>query len=312
MLASQRIGGEQPELDRQGQPVKWDRVYRVTRGQKKRPPKARHDAPDSAACKKALNSGAQPLPPPIDQDSLVVSHVVDIWRHSTVQFASRDPLTSSYHTDYSMYNRLMQSMAFITLCSSLQWPKHEIDMVCAAIPALVAEQPAMVCDLLNFLTTWEPPESFKGFKFLRDHLFAYIRNMSRRILPEASSLRLLTAQLYDRETFTRLGASIAKAKIDTMWNTTVGDAGYPQHDRPFFRQVLINAILVVMDYGELEFASTFLARLAKYDAKEPYYVAACVRLSERQGNLEEVVSRRDEVLPRTETPNIKSNPSMLS
>ena len=176
-------------------------------------------------------------------------------------------------------------------------------MICDAIPALVAEQPAMVCDLLNFLTTWEPPESFRGFKILRDQLFTYIRSMSHKILPEASPFRRFTFQLHDREAFTRLGATIAKAKVDTMWNTTVGPAGQTQHDRPFFRQVLINAILVVMDYGELEFASMLMKKLADYDPEDPYYLAACARLCELQGKYEEVKANSHEALALNNTLN---------
>ena len=248
-----------------------------------------------------MTLAAPSLSQPIDYDSRVLSCVIDIYRHTTVQFASRNPSTASYHTDYWMYNRLMQSMAFITTCSQLQWPKPEIDMICDAIPALVTEQPAMVCDLLNFLTTWEPPESFKGFKILRDQLFTYIRSMSHKVLPAASPFRRFTSRLHNREAFTRLGATIAKAKVDTMWNTTVGPAGQTQHDRPFFRQVLINAILVVMDYGELEFASMFLKRLAEYDPEDPFFLAACTRLSDLKGTGETSIGKRDEVQLLTDT-----------
>ena len=297
LLASQRIDGRQPKVDFQGRPVKWDRVYRGTRGQiRKRRQSPRVVAPGFADCKRVLAFAARPISQPIDHDSRVVSWVVDIWRHSTVQFGSRDPSDPSYHVDYSMYSRLMQSMAVITGCSKLQWPKLEIDMVCNAIPALVERQPAMVCDLLNFLTTWEPAESFKGFKILRDQLFNYIRLMSREVLPEASPLRRFTSHLDNREAFTRLGAAIAKAKVDTMWDTRVVRAGQTQHNRPFFRRVLINAILVAMDYEELEFASMFLKRLSDYDPEDPFYLAAYARLLDLQGKHEGTISKREEAL----------------
>ena len=303
LLASQRIRGQNPKVDFQGRPVKWDRVYRATRGPRihKRRQQCRIDPPGHADWKSVIASAAPSLSHPTDHDGRVVSCVVDIWRHSTVQFASRDPLTVSYNTDYSMYNRLMQSMAFITTCSQLRWPKPEIDMICDAIPALVAEQPAMVCDLLNFLTRWEPPEIFRGFRILRDQLFTYIRSMSHKVLPEASSFRRFTSQLHNREAFTRLGATIAKAKVDTMWNTTVGPAGQTQHDRPFFRQVLINAILMVMAYGELEFASMFLKRLAEYDSEDPFYLAACTRLGDLKDQGERAIVKKDEVLLPTDS-----------
>jgi hypothetical protein len=288
-------------------------VYRATRGQRiqKRRQNPRADAPGFANGKRVLAFTAQPLSQPIDHDSRVVSCVVDIWRQSTVKFASSDPLAPSYRIDYSMYNRLMQSMAVITRISKLQWPKLEIDIICDAIPALVSEQPAMVCDLLNLLTTREPSASFRGFTILRDQLFHYIRSMSRQVLPEANSLRRFTSHLNNRDAYARLGAVIAKAKVDAMWNTRVFHDGQTQHDRPFFRQVLINAILVVMDYEELEFASMFLKKLSDYDPKDPLYLAACARLSDQQGKHEEAMGKRDEALTLTDTLDA-SNSSQIS
>jgi len=88
-----------------------------------------------------------------------------------------------------------------------------------------------------------------------------------------------------------------------MWNTVVVQAGQPQHVRPFFRQVVINAIIVVMDYEELEFASTFLKKLSVYDPKDPFYLAACARLFDQQGKHEEAMGKRDEALIRIDTLN---------
>jgi hypothetical protein len=217
---------------------------------------------------------------PMDPNCHVIRCVVDIWRYSTVQFASRDPLDPSYNIDYSMYHRLMQSMSTITLWSKSQWPALEINFVCNAIPALVEQQPAMVCDLLNLLTTREPPDVFN--KSLRDELFAYVRSMSRKVLRETSPFRMFMSHLDNRAAFNRLGASIAKAKVDTMWNTHVVQAKEAQQERPFFRQVVLNAILVVMDYEELEFAARFLKKLSTYDPEDPFYLAVCTKLADQQ------------------------------
>lgn len=297
-LALQRIHGQQPQVDLQGRPIKWDRVYRATRGQRiqKRCQSSRGCASRSVECMRILSFATQPLSQPVDHDSRALSFVVDIWRHSTLQFASKDPSTPSYHGEYSLYNQLMQSMSIITLSSNLQWPKLEIDNVCNTIPALVRVRPAMVCELLTFLRTRESPESFVGYKALRDQLFDYIRNMSREVLPEFSPFRRFISYLHNREAFTRLGAAIAKVKLDTMWNTPVVQAGKTQHDRPFFNQVLIHAIHVVMDYGELEFASKALKKLSDYDVKGPFYLAACARLLDKQGKHEEAMDKRNEAL----------------
>ena len=80
LLASQRIGGQQPEVDLQGRPVKWDRVYRATRGPRiqKRRQQSRIDPLGHAGCKSLLALAAQPLSQPTDHDSRVVRCLVDI------------------------------------------------------------------------------------------------------------------------------------------------------------------------------------------------------------------------------------------
>lgn len=71
-------------------------------------------------------------------------------------------------------------------------------------------------------------------------------------------------------------------------------------DRPFFRQVFINAVLVVMGYGELALASLFLKKLSEYDSNDPFYLAACRRLCDLQGKREEATCKKDEALRVTD------------
>lgn len=239
-------------MDGSGRPIKWDRVYRTTRSQRIR----------------ARNQNRPPLPL-VDCKTRAVGLAANIWRQSTHQFASKDPSTKSYHMEYALYHRLMYSMGIISTSSESRWPKLEIDYVCNAIPALVREQPAMACEVLIFLTKQQSAEGFGNLKIMKDELFNYIRSMSCVVLPENNPLRQLLSSIDTKEAFTELGGMIAKAKLDAMWNTHVSLTGQAHHQRLFFRQVLINAILVVMEYGDVEYASAFLRKMSASDASLP-------------------------------------------
>lgn len=51
---------------------------------------------------------------------------------------------------------------------------------------------------------------------------------------------------------------MAKAKVDTMWMTRVPSVAINQRKRDFFKEVIVYAINIVMDYGEHGFAKEYL------------------------------------------------------
>lgn len=254
-LIAQRKIGQRPQVDSHGRPIPWNRVFRATRSQSaaQRLRQQNHQ--------QALISATRLQKPPIDYDSRVVHLVSNIWRASTKRFADHNPSTLEYQALYDKYHSLIRSLDIISM-SFESWPK-EANILCGEMYTLIEEQPAMACEAFIFLIKRDPAEGHESVRSLKNSLFKYIRDLSKERLPANHSLRRLLWSLESREAYTRLGGAIAKAKLDAMWKTSTKEIGQKHHQRIFFRQVLMKAILVISEYGESHYAASFLPELSK-------------------------------------------------
>ena len=278
-LAIQTKAGYRPTHDINGRPIPWNRVYRSSRGKNELPCRGRLSA-FRVQMRPAI---LQPRPTSLDQDSVIIRLWQDVWRHSTHSYASQDPATEEYQTQHRLYRQTMCSITAITLSSRAEWLLGH--RVCDAIIELLNSQPAMVCDLLLSLIHNNVCQTV-GKRALIDAIFRYICKAANN-LPEYAPFRRFVLRLDDQASLSRLGNAMAKAKVDTMWMTRVPGIPINQHKRDFFKEVIVYAINIVMDYGEYGFAKDYLDLLLLNNPGDEMLAATYTRLQQkrRTGNL---------------------------
>lgn len=211
---------------------------------------------------------SRPSFPPTDLDSRVVRLVSNIWRESTIRFATQNPQTERYHKQYITYGRLTQSMELISMSSEMAFPRKEVNYICNVLFFLVVYQQAMACEVFILLIRRDPAETSDYLRKLKDHIFEYFCALSKARLPTTNPLRQLLTSYSSRDDYTKLGGAIARAKLDAMWNTSIAEIGQEHHQRLFFREVLMRAVLVMAEYGITNHASEILPRLTRSSGQD--------------------------------------------